>query len=349
VGGATAHRYLFGVKPVGTPLSVLFRYSLECESPAAFRVQAGPVIKDALARPAVTNIQFFGYTLDDTFFLSLWESVMVNKKKTLPPAETTRSAKSAKLTLESCQDLREKAMISVDEGHWPGFKSNLIQAIKDAEGLISDSKNGQPGEDSIEDLNEFVASSCFEIGTFLLEEDDEKEEEEEEEKEEKLDEDDTICAKQAMPYLERAIELFKAQSDVSQSFYRTTVVALSEAYDALHMHDNDIQLCSEYLERLTAQYNTSTPLQNEILVALAIALNSVGRMDEAERAYKQIVDVCKINFGDDHEQTEEAEADLLEFLEEKDFGVCHCQLTEQQIEELRQRADELDRLQGIEH
>jgi tetratricopeptide (TPR) repeat protein len=252
---------------------------------------------------------------------------MVNKKKKAPPVKTKpeRAAQEPqKPSLQACQDLYEKAMLDADENRWSGFKLHMIKANKAAESLLIDLQNDQSGEEEIVELKDFLAQCCFEIGTYLLEEDED-------------DGEGTKSATSAKPYLERAIGLYKSQPDAGQTLYRPTVIALSEAYATLHLHDQDIQLCEEFLAKLTNQYNMWTPLQNDVLVALGLAYNMVGRLQDAERAYKEIVALCKLNFGDNDERTSEAEGDLELFAEEKEFAVCECMVTKEQLEERRSR------------
>jgi tetratricopeptide (TPR) repeat protein len=260
---------------------------------------------------------------------------MVNKKKD-PPSRTKQQKIPAKATLQNCQDLYEKAMLDAEEDRWPGFKKHLNKAIKEAELLFAEVQNAPSGGDDIEEVKEFLAQSCFEMGTYVLEEDED-------------DLEGTRSATQAKPLLERAIELFKSQPDVSQSFYRPTVVALSEAYSILHLHDQDIAMCEEFLARLTKQYNVWTPLQNEVLEALGQAYNKVGRLEDAERVYKEIVSLCKLNFGDDNERTAEAEEELLEFLEERDFAVCECKRTKEETAKLGSQLPQAKQLQKADH
>jgi tetratricopeptide (TPR) repeat protein len=244
--------------------------------------------------------------------------VMVNKKKKMP---------LPKRNLQACQDLYEKAMLEVEADRPEGFKRHMGQAILDGEKLLSQNKSGVKGEDSLDDINEFVAQCCYELGTYLLEEEGYGEGENAE------DDDDLVekCAARAKPHLERSVELYRGQNDVSQSFCRPAVIALSTAYAVLHEHDKDIDLCEEFVARLTKQYNQWTPLQNDLLLALAGAFNLVGKMDDAEKIYKQIVSICKTNFGDDGDQTAEAEQELLDFLNDREFGLCACKMTPEQL------------------
>jgi tetratricopeptide (TPR) repeat protein len=249
---------------------------------------------------------------------------MVDKKKKGSSIKSKSVATQTKSRLEACQDLYEKAMLDAEEDRWSGFKDNLNQTIEDTESLLTDLQRGAETEGDIDETREFLAQSCFEIGTFLLEEDEN-------------DLEGTVCATKAKPYLERALELYKCQADVAQSFCRPTVIALSDAYAILHLHEEDIILCLDIVARLKKQYTIWTPLQTDILVALAQAYNSVGRLNDAENVYKEIVALCKLNFGEHHEHTTDAEAELEQFDEEKGFGVCDCKLTKEQVEERNSR------------
>jgi hypothetical protein len=240
---------------------------------------------------------------------------MVNKKKKMPVQ---------KRNLEACQDVYEQAMLEVEADRPEGFKRHMGKAIVDAEALLAETKGGHPGEETEEELAEFVAQCCFELGTYVLEDDHD-------------DADGTKCAKRAKPYLERSVDLYRGQADSSKSFCRPAVIALSTAYAMMHEHDEDIKLCEEFVSRLTKQYNQWTPMQNDVLMALAGAFNNVGRMEDAERIYREIVSICKTNYGEENERTVEAQAELDEFLQEKDFGVCECKLTKGQIAALNAR------------
>jgi tetratricopeptide (TPR) repeat protein len=254
---------------------------------------------------------------------------MVDKKKRVPAAKASKASsannQAGKLSLQSCQDMYEKAMIDAENGRDKGFKRHMSQAITDGEKLLDLSKSGRQLDDTTDDITEFVAESCFELGTYVQENPD------------KDDPEGARCAALARPYLERAVELYRGHGDVSQSFCRPAVVALSAAYSELHQHEEDIHLCQEFVGRLTKQYNQWTPLQNDLLRSLAVAYNNLGRLDDAERTYKEIVSICKTNYGDQDERTAEAEAELLEYLEDKDYSLCECQMTPEQIEAVQKR------------
>jgi hypothetical protein len=266
---------------------------------------------------------------------------MVNKKKKMPavkksavkssspnesePKKTASAAPTGKLDLQACQDLYELAMVAIDDGEDEGFKRHMTAAINAGEKLLKESKTGQAGSDTTDDITEFVAESCYELGTFL------------QEKPADNDPEGANCAPAARPYLERAVDLYRGQADASQSFCRPAVVALSAVYAEQHLHSEDIQLCLEFIGRLTKHYNEWTPLQNDVLRALAVAYNNVNRLHDTEETYKKIVTICKTNYGDENEHTTEAEAELLEYLEDREFGLCECQMTPEQIAEMQKR------------
>ena len=231
-----------------------------------------------------------------------------------------------------CKTLFETAMICLEEDRPKIFKKKMIEAIKDAEILLASletkisQNNGASnntenhadtaGSDELEEIKDFITTSCAEIGSFLLDED---------VGDNDNDPDGTAPANRARPYLERALQLFRSQDDVCKSYFKQTVLDLSSIYATLHLHDEDINLCRDYLDRLTKKYNEWTPLQIEALASLALAYNNTRRLAEAEALYKQIVLLSKTNFGKDSEKSKEAEEDLMLFRQEKQALICPCQ------------------------
>lgn len=212
------------------------------------------------------------------------------------------------LSLEQCQDLFEKAMIADEEGRAAEFEKHMTKAAAGGAALLKQQTKAKAETCDLEETKEFLGQCYFELGTFYMEQSDNSE-----------DEVSVRNIEQARQYFSRALE-----SDISAAFYKSALLSLSELHAARHEHEQDIELCLDYVRKLTEKYNPLTPLQNDVLDALAQAYGSLNRQAEAEEIYKRIVSICRENFGAECERTKEAEEDLQEFMQNKEALVCSC-------------------------
>jgi len=205
-------------------------------------------------------------------------------------------------------------MLCGEEDDWPGFESKMFSAMVETIRLFDKQNKSQANKEDRAESQEFVGDCCYELGKFYLEADETYQ----------LSGPSEESARKARPHLSRALKFGESEDKVTAAYFKPALLALSEVYATLHEHQLDIELCERNITKMTERYNKLTPLQNDLLVALAQAYNRVNRLYEAEDAYEKIVAICKQNFGDDSEQTKEAEEDLAEFKTDKTALVCKC-------------------------
>ena len=233
---------------------------------------------------------------------------MPRKKRVAPPPEKKI------LDIEECRDLYEKAMLCSEEDDWPGFESKMFSALVETIRLFDKQNKAKANKEDRAESQEFVGDCCYELGKFYLEADETYQ----------LSGPSQESARKAKPHLSRALKFGESEDKVTAAYFKPALLALSEVYATLHEHQLDIELCERNIAKMTERYNALTPLQNDLLVALAQAYCRVNRLDEAEATYGKIVSICKQNFGADSEQTKEAEEDLAEFSADKTALICKC-------------------------
>jgi|GEM_PF-5166221 len=231
------------------------------------------------------------------------------------PRKKRKSVVDRVRSLEECRDTYEKAMLCGEEDDWSGFESNMTIALVETTRLLDNQKKAAADKADIAESREFLGDCCYELGSFYLEQDETYQ----------AEGPSQASARKAAPHLRLALKFGEDEDKVTAAYYKPAVIALSESYTTLHQHDLDIELCRGTIAKMVARYNADTPLQNDILVALAQAFNRLNRLSEAEETYRRIVTICKENFGADSEQTRESEEDLQEYLESKVAKICDCQ------------------------
>lgn len=128
----------------------------------------------------------------------------------------------------------------------------------------------------------------------------------------------------ARQYLERAIELDLKSDILDQDLLDERVHALSEAYDTLHLHSEDIEHCNRMLEYLAKRFGVDSPDMIPVLRDLAQANESLARFDPAENIYKRMIAIAEKHFGENSPEYDEALDELEEYVAEKDWAVCDC-------------------------
>ena len=231
------------------------------------------------------------------------------RKKRVPPPE------NKVLDIEACRDLYEAAMLCGEEDDWPGFESKMFSAMVETIRLFDQQNKSKASDDDRAESQEFVGDCCYELGKFYLEADETYQ----------LSGPSEASARKARPHLARALKFGESADKVTSAYFKPALLALSEVYATLHEHQLDIELCERNIAKMTERYNALTPLQNDLLVALAQAYNRVNRLDEAEEAYAKIVSICNDNFGAEAEISREAKLQLDEFLTDPKTMICSCQ------------------------
>jgi len=181
------------------------------------------------------------------------------------------------------------------------FLELMNKALQEGERILSDPEEADKyGRSSIDDM---IAGPLADLGNYYL------------------------CLnkyEKARGFLERALELRLKDNVIDFECFIELVEDISETYEGLHLHRQDIETCTRIIDYLERRHGPGAAQSIPVLRQRAMAYESLALFDSAESDYRQMVSIAEKVFGTHSSEHEEALDELDEFHEEKQWAVCDC-------------------------